>query len=163
MNSAREEALFALALEKPAEKRAAFLDAMCEGDVDLRERLEALLAARSTRNIAGDAGQLWASEGRVTRVPMEKGRRKAIPFPARDTTAELNGRGSSPFSRGATIGARFQILQRSRVSSSVWCSLPSSLDGSAGSGAIPPERDCRPHFCPGFSRPGSLWRFRRHR
>ena len=32
MNSARKEALFALALEKPAEKRAAFLDVMCEGD-----------------------------------------------------------------------------------------------------------------------------------
>jgi hypothetical protein len=32
MNYSREESLFALALEKPAEKRAAFLDAMCEGD-----------------------------------------------------------------------------------------------------------------------------------
>ena len=32
MNPSREEALFALALEKPAEKRAAFLDAVCEGD-----------------------------------------------------------------------------------------------------------------------------------
>src|ERR1017187_886553 len=41
----REEALFALALEKPADKRAAFLDAVCEGDTALRQRLEALLAA----------------------------------------------------------------------------------------------------------------------
>ena len=31
MNPSREEALFALALEKPADKRPAFLDAMCEG------------------------------------------------------------------------------------------------------------------------------------
>jgi hypothetical protein len=46
MNPTREEALFALALEKPAEKRAAFLDAMCEEDPALRQRLEALLAAR---------------------------------------------------------------------------------------------------------------------
>ncbi len=45
MNPNREEALFALALEKPAEKRAAFLDAMCDGDAALRARLEALLAA----------------------------------------------------------------------------------------------------------------------
>ena len=45
MNPNREEALFALALEKPAEKRAAFLDVMCEGDPALRQRLEALLAA----------------------------------------------------------------------------------------------------------------------
>ena len=34
-----------MALEKPAEKRAAFLDAECEGDPALRQRLEALLAA----------------------------------------------------------------------------------------------------------------------
>ena len=45
MNPNREEALFALALEKPAEKRPAFLDAVCEGDAALRARLEALLAA----------------------------------------------------------------------------------------------------------------------
>jgi serine/threonine protein kinase len=45
MNSSPEEALFALALAKPAEKRAAFLDVMCEGDASLRQRLEALLAA----------------------------------------------------------------------------------------------------------------------
>jgi len=44
MNPSREEGLFALALEKPAEQRAAFLDAECEGDPDLRQRLEALLA-----------------------------------------------------------------------------------------------------------------------
>jgi serine/threonine protein kinase/WD40 repeat protein len=40
-----EEALFALALEKPVDKRPAFLDATCEGDPVLRQRLEALLAA----------------------------------------------------------------------------------------------------------------------
>ena len=45
MNPNREEALFALALEKPAERRTAFLNAMCEGDPVLRARLEALLAA----------------------------------------------------------------------------------------------------------------------
>ena len=45
MNPDREEALFALALETAPEKRAAFLDAMCEGDTALRLRLEALLAS----------------------------------------------------------------------------------------------------------------------
>jgi len=45
MNPTREEVLFALALEKPAEERAAFLDLMCEGDTALRARLDALLAA----------------------------------------------------------------------------------------------------------------------
>ena len=45
MYPTREEALFALALEKPADRRSAFLDAMCEGDASLRARLDALLAA----------------------------------------------------------------------------------------------------------------------
>ena len=44
MNPTPEEALFALALAKPAAKRPAFLDAVCEGDAALRQRLEALLA-----------------------------------------------------------------------------------------------------------------------
>ncbi|HZL44504.1 MAG TPA: protein kinase [Verrucomicrobiae bacterium] len=41
----REQALFALALEKPVDKRPAFLDAVCDGDAALRQRLEARLAA----------------------------------------------------------------------------------------------------------------------
>ena len=43
MNPNREEDLFAVTLEKPAAKRAAFLDVMCEGDTALRQRLEVLL------------------------------------------------------------------------------------------------------------------------
>ena len=45
MNASPEEALFALALAKPVEKRAAFLDVMCDGDAALRQRLDSLLAA----------------------------------------------------------------------------------------------------------------------
>ncbi|PYM15993.1 MAG: serine/threonine protein kinase [Verrucomicrobia bacterium] len=45
MNSSREEALFTLAVEKPAAERAAFLDRECSGDVELRQRIEALLGA----------------------------------------------------------------------------------------------------------------------
>jgi len=45
MNPSREEALFSLALEKPVEKRAAFLEAVCESDTALRAWIEALLAA----------------------------------------------------------------------------------------------------------------------
>ena len=45
MNPSPEEGLFQLALAKPAEKRAAFIDVMCDGDPALRARLEALLAA----------------------------------------------------------------------------------------------------------------------
>jgi eukaryotic-like serine/threonine-protein kinase len=45
MNPNRQEVLFELALGKPAEKRAAFLEATCEGDPALRARIEALLAA----------------------------------------------------------------------------------------------------------------------
>ena len=45
MNPTREEALFQLALTKPAAERAALLDRECDGDAALRQRLEALLAA----------------------------------------------------------------------------------------------------------------------
>jgi len=45
MNPSHEEALFTLALAKPAAERAVFLDRECEGDAALRARLEALLAA----------------------------------------------------------------------------------------------------------------------
>ena len=45
MNPNREELLFQLALSKPVVKRAAWLDAECEGDPALRHRLDALLAA----------------------------------------------------------------------------------------------------------------------
>jgi serine/threonine protein kinase/WD40 repeat protein len=41
----REEVLFALALEKQADKRPALLDAICGGDPAVRQRVEALLAA----------------------------------------------------------------------------------------------------------------------
>jgi hypothetical protein len=40
MNPDREEILFGLALEKPEEERAAFLDAMCDVDAALRARLD---------------------------------------------------------------------------------------------------------------------------
>ena len=40
-----EETLFALVLEKPADKRTDFLDGACHGNLALRQRLEALLAA----------------------------------------------------------------------------------------------------------------------
>ena len=53
MNPSPEEALFALALAKPAEKRAAFLDVICDGDVALRQRLEALLAAIMFTDMVG--------------------------------------------------------------------------------------------------------------
>lgn len=55
MKPNREEARFALALEKPAEKRAAFLDTICDGDPALRRRLEALLASHDQSATALDA------------------------------------------------------------------------------------------------------------
>ena len=51
MNSSPEEALFALALAKPVEKRAAFLDVMCEGDP----------AASGVRPRTSDIGR-WTSD-----------------------------------------------------------------------------------------------------
>lgn len=43
MNPSREEALFALALEKPAAERAAFLDRECSGTVHLCRHVQNLL------------------------------------------------------------------------------------------------------------------------
>ncbi len=45
MNPNHEELIFGLALTKPANERAAFLDRECDGDAALRARLAALLAA----------------------------------------------------------------------------------------------------------------------
>lgn len=45
MPPSNEGALFALALTKPPAKRAAWLDAECQGEPALRARLAALLAA----------------------------------------------------------------------------------------------------------------------
>lgn len=45
MNPSRKESRLALALEEPPDKRVAFVDGQCTGDPDLRQRLEALLAA----------------------------------------------------------------------------------------------------------------------
>jgi WD40 repeat protein len=43
-----EEVLLALALQKPADKRQAFLDAVCDADPVLRQRIEALLAVSNS-------------------------------------------------------------------------------------------------------------------
>ena len=51
MNATREEALFALAVEKPADKRPDFLDGACLGDAALRDRVVAHLAAHEQPEI----------------------------------------------------------------------------------------------------------------
>jgi eukaryotic-like serine/threonine-protein kinase len=51
----REAALFALAVEKPAAERPAWLQAVCGGDDALRQRLETLLAAHEHPDPALDA------------------------------------------------------------------------------------------------------------
>src|ERR1041385_1502206 len=55
----REAALFALALERPAAERPAFLHAVCGADQNLRRRLETLLAAHVQPDelLEGDAGK----------------------------------------------------------------------------------------------------------
>src|SRR5436190_23301299 len=51
----REQAIFTLAVAKPAAERAVFLDRECAGDPTLRKRLEALLAAREQPDSMLDA------------------------------------------------------------------------------------------------------------
>ena len=62
MNPNREELLVQLALSKPAGKRAAWLDAECDGDAALRARLEALLAAH------GQPDTLLATQAEAVRL-----------------------------------------------------------------------------------------------
>ena len=69
-NPPREEALFQLALEKPVEKRPAFLDAMCEGDQRIAlgpERVVISLSADATC-----ATEIWVMQ----RKSMGHSRRK---------------------------------------------------------------------------------------
>ncbi len=49
-STAKQEAVFTLALGKPAAERGAFLDRECGGDGPLRQRLEALLAAHEQKD-----------------------------------------------------------------------------------------------------------------
>jgi serine/threonine protein kinase/tetratricopeptide (TPR) repeat protein len=58
MNSNREESLFAMALEKPASERGAFLKIVCGNDESLRQRLEALLAAHDNPERSPPSGAL---------------------------------------------------------------------------------------------------------
>ena len=46
MSQSREEVLFELVWENPVEKGSAFWDVVCAGDLTLRKRLEAILAAQ---------------------------------------------------------------------------------------------------------------------
>ena len=85
MNSSHEEALFALALEKPVEKRAAFLDVICEGDSAMRTRLEALLAAH--------------------------GQPEALPATAVKTTIKLEFTDAPDEAVGQTLG-RYKLLEK---------------------------------------------------
>ena len=50
MHSPHEEALFTIALAKPASERAAFLDRECGDDKTLRQRLGSLLAAHAAKD-----------------------------------------------------------------------------------------------------------------
>ena len=59
----RIKAVFAEACELPAEQVPAFLDRVCEGDAEMRREMEALLAARSGKQVAtgGAARELAAA------------------------------------------------------------------------------------------------------
>ena len=89
MNPNREALLFQLALSKPAAKRAAWLDAECEGDAALRQRLDALLAEQ------GQPGPLPDSLSR-----------------ADESTIKLNqAAGPRDETVGQTLG-RYKLLER---------------------------------------------------
>jgi serine/threonine protein kinase/WD40 repeat protein len=72
----REAALFALAVEKPAAERAAFLQAVCGNDQSLRARLEALLAAHEQPDEA--LNEAAAAAGDTTKIELDNPADEAV-------------------------------------------------------------------------------------
>ena len=68
MSQNREEALLAWALEKPPEKREAFLEGACFGDPDLRRRIESRLSAHEKESVTVANS---ATDNPRERVPLE--------------------------------------------------------------------------------------------
>ena len=109
MNPNREEALFQLALSKPATKRAAFLDAMCHGDAALRQRLDALLAAHEQPETLlatqADAARLREDASSFAKASADKSARQARP------TIKLDLADAPDEAVGQTLG-RYKLLER---------------------------------------------------
>ena len=99
MNPSPEEALFALALAKPVEKRAGFLGAVCEGDPALRQRLDALLAAHEQPET------LLATQAESVRLRDDASARQARP------TIKLAFDDAPDETVGQTLG-RYKLLER---------------------------------------------------
>ena len=99
MNPTREELLFQLALSKPAAKRAAWLDAECDGDAALRQRLEALLAAHEQPET------LLATQAEAVRLREDASARQARP------TIKLDLADAPDEAVGQTLG-RYKLLER---------------------------------------------------
>lgn len=83
MKPSRKEKLFELALDQPAEKRNAFLDAVCGEDEDLRRDVEALLAEQEQPSVI---------------------------LPQEETTADIPPERSHAEGPGAMIG-RYKLLE----------------------------------------------------
>src|SRR2546423_264252 len=95
MNPAREEALFALAREKSADARAAFLARECAGDAGLRLRVEALLAAHD--QVADSSSTEAGGAHKVN--------------PADEVRTVLSERPLTDETEGALIG-RYKLLEK---------------------------------------------------
>ena len=62
----RVEALYHAAQDRDAGERAAFLEAACEGDAELRREVESLLAQQATDDGILDAGAMTAAAQMIT-------------------------------------------------------------------------------------------------
>ena len=90
----REQAIFTLAVAKPATERAAFLDRECAGDLALRQRLEALMAAHERPNPVLDAQNqpVLDPQGQTVLAPItsiERYRRTLLLAQFHDTPAQI--------------------------------------------------------------------------
>ena len=94
MNPNREEAIFALALTKPAAERAEFLNRECGDDQALRQRLEALLAANDSKDSF-----------------LEPEEPKRVRGPAAKATMKLDLADAPDEAVGHTLG-RYKLMER---------------------------------------------------
>jgi serine/threonine protein kinase/tetratricopeptide (TPR) repeat protein len=107
------ESLYFAALEKPAAERAAFLDAACGGDADLRARVERLLAALP--RIGGFLGASPAPADRPAAAGaiddnaggVERTARQVLDRPAASGTIDDPADGT-----GTIIAGRYKLLQQ---------------------------------------------------
>ena len=141
MKSPLEDAIFALALRKPAEKRAAFLDAMCEGDPALRQRRDqtAVHPPRPEQLVRGDDNgklQTQATTSEVSFIWLERTAahsKDALPPPASAPRRLCTASASRRFGQPPRSPGRQHPRRSTRTASAARMPWPPRVRGASSS------------------------------